>query len=135
MPAIYVMVKRSISPIVKWMPAVLVAAGIAVLSLWENPRMPSSLSMSDKVLHGAMYFVLAVAWLVPLGARLRGRVMPYIYVWLGATGYGALMEVLQRYCTLSRSGEMADLYADTVGALVGVAIAVVSVQYSVFRNQ
>jgi VanZ family protein len=30
------------------------------------------------------------------------------------------MEILQRFCTLTRSGEMADIYADALGALLGL---------------
>jgi VanZ family protein len=48
--------------------------------------------------------------------------MPYVYVWLSVTAYGALMEILQHFCTVTRSGEMADLYADMIGALAGVAL-------------
>lgn len=31
--------------------------------------------------------------------------------------YGLLMEALQRFCTLTRSGEMADLIADIIGTV------------------
>ena len=45
--------------------------------------------------------------------------MPCLWVWIGVVAYGALMEILQRYCTLTRSGEMADIYADCLGAIIG----------------
>jgi VanZ family protein len=53
------------------------------------------------------------------------RVRTYLYVCALATSYGALMEILQRYCTLTRSGEMADLYADAIGAIIGVIIVAI----------
>ena len=37
------------------------------------------------------------------------------------------MEMLQRFCTLTRTGEMADVYADAVGALVGLVICLILV--------
>ena len=83
-----------------------------------------SVSVNDKVVHGLMYAVLAAAWLVPMMLRARPRVRTYLYVCVGATLYGALMEVLQHYCTLTRSGDMADLVADFIGAAAGVSMVV-----------
>ena len=108
--------------IVTYIPAVLVTVGIAILSLMESNYVPRSLSAQDKLLHGAMYLFLAVSWMVPLAKRFPSRFMPYLWVWGGVVAYGALMEILQRYCTLTRSGEMADLYADMLGALIGVLL-------------
>ena len=105
------------------MPAVLLTVGIAVISLWEAPQLPPPvMSLGDKVLHGLMYTVLAMAWMVPVALFRPKRWPLYVYVCLAVTAYGALMEVLQRYCTLTRSGEMADVYADLIGAILGVVI-------------
>lgn len=135
MPAIYATEQKFICPIatnksyMAYIPAVVMTAGIAVVSLWENPQMPETMQMSDKLAHGVMYALLAVAWMVPISRQhaaisiqCRARILPYIYVCALVTGYGALMEILQRFCTLTRSGEMADLYADAIGAVTGVAI-------------
>jgi VanZ family protein len=103
-----------------FVPAVLITVGIAVLSLMESTHMPS-VSVSDKILHGVMYALLASAWLIPVLLRVPSRVRTYLYVCVGVTMYGALIEVLQRFCTLTRSGDMADLLADFIGALLGVA--------------
>lgn len=108
--------------IVTYIPAVLVTVGIAILSLMESNYVPRSLSAQDKLLHGAMYLFLAVSWMEPLAKRFPSRLMPYLLVWIGVVAYGALMEILQRFCTLTRSGEMADLYADMIGALIGVLL-------------
>ena len=118
-----------------FVPAVLVTAGIAVLSLTESTHMPS-VSVNDKVVHGVMYAVLAAAWLVPMVLRARLRVRTYLYVCVGATLYGALMEALQRYCTLTRSGDMADLIADFIGALIGVAlVAMITIVHKSYNRQ
>ena len=103
------------------MPAVLVTAGIALLSLWENPQLPPSIAADDKIAHGLMYMCLAVAWLVPIQVHLRKRKL------LLLTYCGVLMEMLQRFCTLTRTGEMADVYADAVGALAGLVICLILV--------
>ena len=103
-----------------FLPAVLVAAGIAILSLWENPQIPGSVAVNDKLAHALMYAVLALALMGAFVSIRRTTLAVYVSVWVFATGYGALIEALQRYCTLSRSGEMADLYADALGALIGI---------------
>ena len=129
MPATCVTESKFTSPIVTnksylwYMPAVLLTVGIAVISLWEAPHLPPPvMSLGDKVLHGLMYTVLAMAWMVPVAHFRPNRWPLYVYVCLAVTAYGALMEVLQRYCTLTRSGEMADIYADLIGAILGVVI-------------
>lgn len=106
------------------MPAVIVAAGIAVLSLTEASHMPT-VQVNDKLVHGVMYLALAVSLMG--GFAYIGRTRPghYIGACALATLYGAVMEVLQRICTLTRSGEMADLLADFLGAVTGVALVAV----------
>ena len=136
MQAICVTELRSISltvikrTIISFMPAVLVTAGIALLSLWENTQLPPSIAADDKIAHGLMYMCLAVAWLVPIQVHLRKRkllLLTYCAVWACVTAYGVLMEMLQRFCTLTRTGEMADVYADAVGALAGLVICLILV--------
>lgn len=105
-----------------YLPAVLLTVAIAVVSLIEAPQIPVSVSMSDKVIHGIMYVFLGVSWMVPVSRKHPLSVLGYSSVCLAVTAFGGLMEILQRFCTLTRSGEMADLYADFLGALVGVLI-------------
>ena len=119
---------KYISPIVNYksymafLPAVLVAAGIAILSLWENPHVPEAMAVNDKVAHLLMYAVLAVSLMAALVYIRRSSIFIFSSTWAVVTAYGALMEMLQRFCTLSRSGEMADLYADALGALIGILL-------------
>lgn len=129
MQAICVTESKYIYPIVakqsfiSYLPAVLLTVGIAIISLWEAPQLPPEVaSLGDKVLHGLMYTFLAAAWMVPVAKRHPSSVFGYSTVCLTVTAYGALMEILQRFCTLTRSGEMADVYADFIGALIGVGI-------------
>lgn len=104
-----------------FIPAVLVAAGIAVLSLTEASRMPS-VQVSDKLVHGAMYCALEFALMGAFAFIRRTRVVCFVFTCVAVTLYGGLMEVLQRFCTLTRSGSMGDLLADGAGALIGAAV-------------
>ena len=127
-PATSVTEPKYISPIVNLksymacLPAVLVAAGIAFVSLRENPQALLSLRMNDKVIHGLMYAVLTAALLLP--AMVKGRFVWSTYLSAGMTAflYGGLMEVLQACCTTSRSAEWADLVADGIGIVMALII-------------
>ena len=115
------------------MPAVLVAAGIAVLSLVEKAHAPS-MPMGDKWSHGVAYCVLSLCLMLALVLNGHKR----WYWWLtniaACTAYGLLMEALQRYCTLTRSGEMADLLADFLGALLGVVLIAITNRFLTTRH-
>ena len=107
-----------------FLPAVLIAAGIAFVSLWENPQMPRMIQASDKVMHGVAYALLAIslmaAW-IKTHSHFRLYQSPIIIL-LVVTAYGGLIEVLQRCCTLTRTAEMADLRADFIGAFIGILL-------------
>lgn len=108
-----------------FIPAVLVAAGIAILSLMEQTHAPRVV-VNDKLMHIVMYAALAFSLILPLlrtSNPLNSKPLTrYIGTFVGVTMYGLLMEALQRFCTFSRSGEMADLYADAVGALIALLL-------------
>jgi len=78
----------------------------------------------DKTLHGLMYLVLAIAWLlsIPKMSNVKSPIAPYIFVCALVTLYGALLELLQHYCTHTRSGDLMDILADFLGAILGVAL-------------
>ena len=96
--------------------------GIAILSLWEYPTIPKEIPASDKVLHGIMYALLAIGWIVPAAFQRVAKLPTYALILVSVTVYGGVMEILQHCCTVSRSGEMADLYADFLGALIGLIL-------------
>ena len=100
-----------------YIPAVCITVGIAIMSLTESSYMPS-VSLNDKVIHALLYAVLAAAWWLAIKHP--------VWIIVGVTLYGALLELLQHYCTLTRSGEMADFLADFIGALIGVGIIMLS---------
>ena len=130
MPVIYATELKFIYPIANksmymaYMPAVLIAAGIAVLSLTEANHMPS-VQVNDKLAHGLMYTLLSIAMIVPASRFSRARVRPYLYVWVAATLYGGLIEVLQGLCTLTRTCSITDIYANLIGVTIGVLLIAV----------
>lgn len=90
---------------------------IGVLSLYPipQPELLKPIIGIDKLVHTAMYMVLAIA--MHLEFR-RG--------WVALTGailYGGIIEILQACCTHGmRSGDWWDWMADILGAAIGVSI-------------
>jgi len=100
-----------------FLPAVLVAAGIAVLSLIEQTPDTPAIPLNDKLMHGLMYAALSAALMGGCIAIRQTGWRVYCRIGLACSVYGLLMEALQRFCTLTRSGEMADLIADIIGTV------------------
>ena len=98
-----------------YIPAVCITVGIAIMSLTESSYMPS-VSLNDKVIHALLYAVLAAAWWLAIKRP--------VWIIVGVTLYGALLELFQHYCTLTRSGEWLDLLADFVGATIAIILAI-----------
>ena len=108
------------SKILHYFPAVLLTVGIAVVSLVEAPYVQVDVRMSDKLIHGLMYLFLALFWALPLNHK--SQIKNHTIICVLVTLYGGLLELLQHYCTTTRSGEWLDLLADFLGALIGVIL-------------
>jgi len=109
-----------------------VAVVIAVLSLIENPQMPLLGQYGDKFWHTMMYVGLAF---VLTGGMLLDKRRSWGYAvgsWAVSMGYGGLMELLQAWCTITRTGDWYDWYADMIGALAGVLLAYIG--YWIWKN-
>ncbi len=92
----------------------LALAGVAWTSLLPPDSLPSSLGLSDKVVHVVGYAVLGVL------AVMSGLRWPAAFVTV--LGFGLVLELLQGIVGY-RSAEALDLVADALGAGLGVAAA------------
>ncbi len=106
-----------------YLPALLVAVVIAVLSLMENPQITLLEQYGDKFWHTMMYVGLALVLTGGLIADDRRSWGYAVISWVVSMGYGGLMELLQEWCTISRRGDWYDWYADMLGAFAGVVLA------------
>jgi VanZ family protein len=103
-----------------WTTAVLWAVLIEALVLWPSPPSVSTDLWGlgvDKLVHATLFAVQA--WLVARALAGQGR--PVWPAWVGAALFGAVTE-LQQHFIPSRSMELGDLLADTVGAVVGFVV-------------
>ena len=106
--------------------SVLCIALIWVLSL--TPFFPETplddVAFIDKWTHMVMYGgTCSVIWWEYLRSHRRiDRLRLLLWAVVGMVMLGGLMELMQAYCTTTRSGEWLDFWADSLGVLVGTAI-------------
>jgi len=106
--------------------SVLCIALIGVLSL--TPFFPETplddVAFIDKWTHMVMYGgTCSVIWWEYLRSHRRiDRLRLLLWAVAGMVMLGGLMELMQSYCTTTRSGEWLDFWADSLGVLVGTAI-------------
>ncbi len=95
------------------------ALTILCLSIMPNPPVPKTGFLSwDKVQHGLAYASLAsvAGWaLLPL---LSPPVRAWRYALIFTLGFGVLMELLQAWLPFKRSGDIADIVANSLGGLM-----------------
>ena len=82
----------------------------------------------DKWTHLVMYGgTCSVIWMEYLRSHHRIEWRKVVLLALaGMILLGGLMELLQAYCTTTRSGEWLDFWADTVGVLLGNGVGLIS---------
>lgn len=99
------------------------------LLLAPSPPTPG-LSINDKFLHAVGNALLVLSLWVAWGRRIK---LKWLFVF--AVGFSALMEVAQSF-TAQRSAELLDLAANTVGATLGLSIALaLSAAYASLENE
>lgn len=103
-----------------WIPAIVWAGVILVLTSWPNPQLPFSVSGLDKVVHFSMYGILGF---------LVGRALPrqrilsaLVAAAVGLAVFGALDEWHQRFIP-GRSADVRDWLADVTGMVLGLLLA------------
>lgn len=102
-----------------WKPAVWLLI-ILTLSLIPGNKLPGIpiFPHFDKVVHAAMYFGLAILLIKPLQENLESR--SYLWALLICFVIGLLVELIQEYLALNRSGSWLDGMANISGAILGV---------------
>ena len=92
----------------------IVATFLTVAMLWPITQPPPAPEGSDKVVHLIAFAVLAL----PLAHTSRFGLSP---VFIAASAYGGIIEVLQPY--FGRSADMQDWIADIAGVGLGIVLA------------
>ncbi|MFC4218755.1 VanZ family protein [Flagellimonas marina] len=80
---------------------------------------------ADKMTHFVFYMVFTFLGCFFVRERTRGHLKlgkTIVYVLLSAIGYGILIEVLQYTLTDDRMAELGDVFANSLGAFVGIGL-------------
>jgi VanZ family protein len=104
------------------------------MQLGEIAHSPRFFPGFDKLVHCGFFFMFTV--LACNGIIRQHRTLTYanaFKVIFGAIAFGAIIEILQLYIFTWRSGEWADLFADTVG--LGMAAFSMLIFISAIKNE
>ena len=77
-----------------------------------------SFRLADKIVHFFLYFFLVIVWLKAL--HFSSRFL--IYFFLAVISWGIAIEFLQEYFIPTRSGDVYDALANTLGAISAIVL-------------
>lgn len=107
-------------PAILWALFILIICSLPMGPITNSPRFFPGF---DKLVHCGLFFVLATLYCYGSIRKFNTRTIR-IEIAMKNTivliSYGALIEVLQMYVFTWRSGDMSDLFADTVGTCMGI---------------
>ncbi len=130
--------QKSVRFVTKYPLSILCIALILILSFTPFfPETPlDNVQFIDKWTHLVMYGgSSSVIWWEYLRSHdILDKSKLLIFAVLGMIALGGIVELLQAYCTTTRSGEWLDFWSDTIGVIIGVAIGL-CLNYSWFHRQ
>ena len=109
------MLKKINWPTVLWAIFILIICGIPGDKI---PELKGGLDLVvDKVIHVCVFGLLSFLW-------IRRTTISAQSVLLYCALYGAIIEVLQVYVFIHRTGEVLDWFADSIGATLGILLVI-----------
>lgn len=118
--------------------SLLVIAAILFLSLFNPPKTKlDSISFIDKIAHVCMYGGLEIViWFEYLRHHTGlNRIRMVLLGIVVPIALGGAMELAQALLTENRSGEWLDLFADTVGVIVGTAVGYLALRHIILPKE
>lgn len=90
--------------------------------LWPAPDLPElDVPMSDKWAHFLVFAVLFFLWAQALSVK-NNRPLSSVKLFFALVFYGIIIEVIQDLWYVSRTGDLMDVMANTVGILLGLIL-------------
>lgn len=120
-----------------WVPTILVLAAVLWLTLAPHPVGPETPQLfdgADKIVHAAMFLALSFFYLFDLRRSRHDQPLSLLAISVGvalSAILGVATELLQGVMEAGRTPELADMFADFFGALVG---GVAWLLYRAFRS-
>jgi VanZ family protein len=110
----------------KYWISTLMCAVILVLCLMNTEELPGApMSNFDKLVHLIMFLTISGVFFFDRTQHLKLKITQQQLLFsalLFPILFGGIIEILQEYCTLTRSGDWMDWVFDSVGAVVGWVI-------------
>lgn len=89
------------------------------LCLMKTSNVPKfSFQNIDKLAHFAFHFGFVILWILYLQLSMKSKTIRLIWVVFVSILFGILIEVLQELCTTTRSADVFDMLANSLGAIV-----------------
>ncbi|WP_145758404.1 VanZ family protein [Sediminicola sp. YIK13] len=115
------MLKKSIFTIafISWMVFITL---LSLFSFSEGDLPEFELPFVDKLVHFIFYFMAALLGALFIRERTKGKndmMKSILTIVIAVVLYGIIIEVLQSELTVDREGDVFDVMANTIGALVG----------------
>lgn len=98
--------------------AIVVTVAIIYLSLAKLPKTIISVRHIDKFYHSLAYFTLTLSWLLSFYKKPKSKYLIIILCII----LGIVIEILQAYLTIYRTGDYLDILANTIGVFLAFFI-------------
>jgi len=106
---------------------------VLVLSGYPGSQLPKvAVWQFDKLVHVVMYSILSFLLFIAFNKQFfnnEKRFRIKIIIVFLSISYGGVMEILQEYIFINRSGSWIDFIANSVGSILGVLIAPLLFKY------
>ncbi|MEO6348874.1 MAG: VanZ family protein [Aquaticitalea sp.] len=100
---------------------------LSLISIQHMPKLGST--FDDKIYHFGAYIVMTLVWYNFF--KRTGQKLKIIFSAIIALTYGIIVEVLQGTFTTYRTEDIMDVFANSVGVLMAVALILVFQKYKV----
>ncbi|MBL7866977.1 MAG: VanZ family protein [Flavobacterium lindanitolerans] len=94
-----------------------------LVSMSEVPVV--NVDQADKIVHLCFYAVFSILWFLYLRTKIRNTKKLFLVVFFLSVLFGILIEICQSLFTESRQADLKDVIANTIGALLGLALMAV----------
>ena len=81
-----------------------------------------NVDQADKIVHLCFYAVFSILWFQYLKSSIKNTRTLFLSVFFLSVSFGILIEVCQSLFTENRQADLKDAIANTIGALLGLAI-------------
>jgi VanZ family protein len=109
--------------------AILCSGVITYFCLTNSSNIPAiNIPSIDKIVHFCFHFGFTVSWILFFKKELKGKeandYKAYLISFIFSVFFGITIEILQGVLTNTRTTDVTDILANTIGATVGVFSAI-----------